>query len=89
MVARDIAVENAILVWPRTASLTSIPPIRGRTHAVAGTLTRQIGDEGDVLGLRPYRTGDSLRHIHWRRRQNMTGLWFVSARPPAAVACNC
>jgi uncharacterized protein (DUF58 family) len=24
-----------------------------------------VGDEGDVVGVRPFRPGDSLRHVHW------------------------
>jgi uncharacterized protein (DUF58 family) len=62
---RRIVVENELMVWPRMASLKSIPPIRGRFLGVAGTPSRQVGDEGDMLAVRPYRAGDSLRHVHW------------------------
>jgi uncharacterized protein (DUF58 family) len=62
---REISIENELLVWPRTASLQSIPPIHGESLAVAGTHSRQAGDEGDVMGVRPFRPGDSLRHVHW------------------------
>jgi uncharacterized protein (DUF58 family) len=62
---RDIVVENELLVWPRTVALTSIPPIRGRTLSASGAMSRNHGDDGDVLGVRAYRPGDSLRHIHW------------------------
>jgi uncharacterized protein (DUF58 family) len=61
----EIAIENELLVWPRTASLQSIPPIVGNALAVAGTHSRHVGDEGDVVGVRPFRPGDSLRHVHW------------------------
>jgi uncharacterized protein (DUF58 family) len=60
-----IAIDNELLVWPRTASLQSIPPIRGESLAVAGTHSRHAGNEGDVMGVRPFRPGDSLRHVHW------------------------
>jgi uncharacterized protein (DUF58 family) len=60
-----IAIENELLVWPRTASLQSIPPILGQSLAIGGTCSRQAGDEGDMIGLRPFRPGDSLRHVHW------------------------
>jgi uncharacterized protein (DUF58 family) len=62
---REIAIEEELLVWPRTASLQSIPPICGESLAVAGTHSRHLGDEGDVMGVRPFRPGDSLRHVHW------------------------
>jgi uncharacterized protein (DUF58 family) len=61
----EITIENELLVWPRTASLQSIPPIVGNALAVAGTHSRHVGDEGDVVGVRPFRPGDSLRHVHW------------------------
>ncbi len=61
----EIATEEELLVWPRTASLQSIPPILGESLAVAGTHSRYVGDEGDVIGVRPFRAGDSLRHVHW------------------------
>jgi uncharacterized protein (DUF58 family) len=64
---RPVAVQNELLVWPRTVPLTSIPPIRGRSHAVACTLNRHAGDDGDLLGVRPFRPGDSLRHVHWNQ----------------------
>jgi len=62
---REVAVENELLVWPRMASLQSVPPIGGRSLGVAGTPSRHVGDEGDMLGVRAYRAGDSLRHVHW------------------------
>jgi uncharacterized protein (DUF58 family) len=62
---REIAIENELLVWPRTAALQSIPPILGESLAVAGTYSRHLGDEGDMMGVRPFRPGDSLRHVHW------------------------
>jgi uncharacterized protein (DUF58 family) len=62
---RGIVVENELLVWPRTTRLTSIPPVSGRELTVAGMLSNHVGDEGDFLGVRPYRQGDLLRHVHW------------------------
>jgi uncharacterized protein (DUF58 family) len=62
---RQITVENELLVWPSMASLRSVPPIHGRTLAVGGTPNRHVGHEGDMSGLRSFRNGDSLRHVHW------------------------
>ncbi len=62
---RQITVENELLVWPRMASLQSVPPIQGRPPAVGGTPNRHVGHEGDMSGLRSFRNGDSLRHVHW------------------------
>jgi uncharacterized protein (DUF58 family) len=62
-----IVVEGELLVWPRTAALQSIPPIPGKSLSIAAARSRHIGDEGDVIGLRPFRQGDSLRHVHWQQ----------------------
>jgi len=62
---RPIRLANELLVWPRMADLTSVPPFRGRAAAVTGTASRRIGHEGDMSGVRPFRAGDWLRHVHW------------------------
>ncbi len=64
-VRRSVKVESELLVWPRTVSLASIPPMSGRERSIASMVSNQVGDEGDVLGTRPYRHGDSMRNIHW------------------------
>ena len=62
---RPIFVENELVVWPRMASLTSVPPLCGRSLAAAGTANRSAGHEGDLSGVRLFRAGDSLRQVHW------------------------
>ena len=57
--------SGELIVWPRTVRLSSMPPLSGRELAVASLVSRQIGQEGDVLGVRPFRQGDSLRLVHW------------------------
>lgn len=57
-------VETALLVYPEVRSLAHFSlldrqPAAQLTHPRAG-----LGSE--VIGVRPYRTGDSPRHIHWR-----------------------
>jgi uncharacterized protein (DUF58 family) len=60
-----VTVEGELLVWPRTACLQSVPPILGESLSIAAAHSRHVGDEGDVIGVRPFRHGDSLRHVHW------------------------
>ena len=62
---REIEVVGELIVWPQMVRLDSVPPVRGQDFAVAGMLSNHTGNEGDVLGVRPYRQGDSLRKIHW------------------------
>ena len=62
---RDLTVETRLVVWPRTYPVGPIPPVSG-DHQVEGNVSRsKVGTNGDVLGVRPYRRGDSPRRIHW------------------------
>jgi uncharacterized protein (DUF58 family) len=62
---RALAVETPLVVWPRTFPVGPIPPVSG-DHQVEGNVSRsKVGTNGDVLGVRPYRRGDSPRRIHW------------------------
>ena len=62
---RELAVESPLVVWPKTARLKDVPDVVGAPSAGIGSPCDQIGDEGDWMGVRPYRTGDSLRQVHW------------------------
>jgi uncharacterized protein (DUF58 family) len=62
---RPVRVVNQLLVWPRIVPLDDVPALGGGQRLVAGVPCDRSGDEGDVIGARPYRLGDSLRHIHW------------------------
>lgn len=62
---RSVQVPVKLLVWPRTFTLDGIPEISGNKFAVTGMLQSKAGHDGEFIGIRPYRQGDSLRHIHW------------------------
>ena len=62
---RVVQVPVKLLVWPRTFTLDGIPEISGNRFAVTGMLQPKSGHDGEFIGIRPYRQGDSLRHIHW------------------------
>lgn len=62
---REIPVHRHLLVWPRTAPLTSIPCMGGEIADIIGMLFDRPGSEGDTIGVRPFRQGDPLRSIHW------------------------
>ncbi len=74
---RPVEVVGELLVWPLTTRLESIPLASGHQSAVAGVFRDRPGNEGDVIGVRPYRHGDSLRRIHWSQ----------TARRDAMVVC--
>jgi uncharacterized protein (DUF58 family) len=62
---RPIVIENEILVWPETVKLTSSPPVSGRQSTAVGSPIDRAGDDGDSIGARPFREGDSLRLVNW------------------------
>lgn len=60
-----LAVETPLVVWPRTYPVGPVPPASG-DRQVEGSVSRNtVGSTGDVVGVRPYRRGDSPRRIHW------------------------
>lgn len=62
---RALTVEAPLIVWPKTFPVGPIPPLSG-DHQIEGNVSRnKVGSMGDVLGVRPYRRGDSPRRIHW------------------------
>jgi uncharacterized protein (DUF58 family) len=62
---RPCEIENRLIVWPRTFPVGPVPVVDGDA-VIDGNVTRnKVGSTGDVLGVRPYRRGDSPRRIHW------------------------
>lgn len=62
---RMLAVETPLIVWPRTFPVGPIPPVSGDQQVEGNVSRSKVGTNGDVLGVRPYRRGDSPRRIHW------------------------
>jgi uncharacterized protein (DUF58 family) len=81
--SRKISVQRELLVWPRTTPLTSIPSLGGDIADVIGMLFDRPGNEGDVIGVRPFRDGDRLRNIHWAQTVRRDAL-IVTERQAAA-----
>jgi uncharacterized protein (DUF58 family) len=62
---RVLVVETPLTVWPRTFPVGPIPPVGGDRQVEGNVSRSKVGTNGDVLGVRPYRRGDSPRRIHW------------------------
>ncbi len=76
--ARRMArVEAPLLVWPRTFLVPALPDPVGENCLEGAVSRHRAGTTGDVLGVRPYRRGDSPRRIHWAQ----------SARHDRLVVC--
>jgi uncharacterized protein (DUF58 family) len=61
---RVVRVDRPLLVWPRTFPVPTLPHPSGENDLEGGVSRTRAGAAGDVLGVRPYRRGDSPRRIH-------------------------
>src|SRR5690242_18048796 len=62
---RVLSVESPLVVWPRTYPVGPVPMVSGDRQVEGNVSRNKVGSSGDVLGVRPYRRGDSPRRIHW------------------------
>jgi uncharacterized protein (DUF58 family) len=62
---RGASVERRLVVWPRTFPVGPVPLSDGDAMVEGNVARNKVGSTGDVLGVRPYRRGDSPRRIHW------------------------
>lgn len=64
--ARTVPGDEQLLVLPRTVALRGVPHALGSTDGAHGAGAAGSGQgRSDVL-VRPYRSGDELRRVHWR-----------------------
>jgi len=63
--SRKLTVAKPLIVWPKLFKLTDVPSHTGNRSNGIGSASEIVGDEGDWMGVRPYRPGDSLRQVHW------------------------
>jgi uncharacterized protein (DUF58 family) len=62
---RTVLTDRNLIVWPKTFPVGALP-IEDGANVIEGNVARnKVGSTGDVLGVRPYRRGDSPRRIHW------------------------
>jgi uncharacterized protein (DUF58 family) len=59
--------EQTVLVYPSYRPLRELDIPVGRNYQPGGlALTSYLGDSTEFLSTREFRSGDPLRHIHWR-----------------------
>lgn len=63
--SRLLTAPRPLTVWPRTFPVGPIPEVAGGRSSEGFAPRDTPGSSGDILGVRPYRRGDSLRRIHW------------------------
>lgn len=62
---RDLQVLRRLIVWPRTWPIREMPSALGKADEEGPYFLNKPGFHGDILAVRPYRRGDSLRRVHW------------------------
>jgi uncharacterized protein (DUF58 family) len=62
---RLLTTQTPLTVWPRTFPVGPVPLVSGDQQVEGNVSRNKVGSNGDVLGVRPYRRGDSPRRIHW------------------------
>ena len=60
-----LSLPRSLLVWPEALDLHDMPNLSGNHRSVVGAWIDKPGFDGDVIGVRPFRDGDSLRNVHW------------------------
>ncbi|MGL4423519.1 MAG: DUF58 domain-containing protein [Gemmataceae bacterium] len=62
---RIVNVPQSLIVWPTIYEVGPLP-LASTDRLLDGAVARnKVGTSGDILGVRPYRRGDSPRRIHW------------------------
>lgn len=62
---KRVLVKNQLTVWPKLKSISIPTEQLNSRNFFAERFVNRTGQEGDLLGARPYREGDSLKRIHW------------------------
>lgn len=83
---RDVRVDRRVLVWPATVPLESLLDTGETTADDDAVSDRRVGDRGDVVGTRPFRQGDPLRHVHWALTARMGVMVSRERQAPLTTA---
>lgn len=77
-VETHVPCETRLIVYPRVIELPErlLPPERGGGEAPLSA-SRKQGEGAGFYGIREYRPGDPLRHVHWRTAARLGRLTVV------------
>lgn len=64
---KSVDVNEQTIVWPKRHALQGQPSLDGQQFNIEGLMSDRFGQDGEVIGVRNYRQGDSLRNIHWQK----------------------
>lgn len=79
-------VKNELVVWPKTVDLDTMPDVAEIQMREDQTSDRRAGHVGSMIGVRPFRDGDSLRCVHWAQTARQGKMIVVERQSPASCA---
>lgn len=72
--SREMSVSKSGMVWPECTALSGVPTLKGGCSISDGHLTDVSGFDGDTIGVRDFRDGESMRYVHWSKSAQMDRL---------------
>lgn len=79
---RRAKVNGRLIVWPETIELDGLPDSAEQESPDDEFSDRRVGEFGDMLGVRPFRMGDSLRRVHWAQTARQQTLIVTERQAP-------
>lgn len=83
---KPIEMQNELIVWPKSVSLDAMPDASELQTREDQLTDRRSGHCGDLVGVRPFRTGDSLRRVHWQQTARTGRLIVIERQAPSTCA---
>ncbi|MEW4489936.1 DUF58 domain-containing protein [Thalassoglobus sp. JC818] len=81
-----IELKSELVVWPESVPLDAMPDVVDIQTREDQLTDRRCGDTGEMIGIRPYREGDSLRQVHWLQTARTGKLIVMERQTPATSA---
>ncbi len=66
-IEKPVEFAGETIVWPSCSELRGVPDLDGSQFNVDGSANQKAGADGETIGVREYRHGDSIRNIHWNQ----------------------
>ena len=83
---RRATVDGHVVVWPKTVKLAGLPDAAETRQSDDQLADRRVGDFGDMLGTRTFRSGDSLRRVHWAQTARQQQMIVCERQAPATTS---
>ncbi len=84
--SRKATVDGHVVVWPKTVMLAGLPDAVESNQSDDQLADRRVGDFGDMLGTRAFRSGDSLRRVHWAQTARQQKMIVCERQAPATTS---